>query len=259
MIKDKFLNSLTGFRNWHSRIKLRDEKSNISTDIGVYRSHATKKLHGNSYEDKGFLNDITRHKAKIEYLQKNHLGKESKVLDIGCGFASFGYLLLTQILGSEGLYVGVDVSEKRIKHAKYLMGQAGLNCHLKVIYDIKDCLNFNETNWITIFSVFTHIFNEDIVNYLLIANQVLERGGRLCFSILDIESPDGLYYLNEMIKRSSRKRFKTEFYTIHSLDYIKTLLRYTGFQMIDSSFLPPNIQRFCIAEKIQEKSQLGKE
>jgi cyclopropane fatty-acyl-phospholipid synthase-like methyltransferase len=229
-----------------------------STNISHYHSHSYDKPGGNEYQTKGFENLIAKHQAKIEYLKGFNLGSDSKILDIGCGFGSFGYCLFNQVLDSQGRYQGVDVSKERIKQARRLMIQTGINGQFDVINNMNDCLKYKGVNWVTFFSVFTHIFNEDIVNYLLISNQVLEQRGRLGFSILDIESQEGLFYLNEMSRRNSRKRFKTEFYTIHSLDYIKTLLRYTGFQMIDSSFLPPNIQRFCIAEKIQEKSQLGK-
>lgn len=227
-----------------------------ATNINYYHSHSHNKAGGNDYQTKGFENLIAKHQAKIDYLKRFNLGSDSKVLDIGCGFGSFGYCLLTQVLNSQGGYQGVDVSKERIKQARRLMKQSGLNGQFDFIQNMRGCLKFKGVNWITVFSVFTHIFNEDIVNYLLIANQVLEQGGRLCFSILDIESQEGLFYLNEMSKRNSGKRFKTEFYTIHSLDYIKTILRYSGFQLIDSSFLPPNIQRVCVAEKVEEKDRL---
>jgi len=234
-------------------MKIKDNSTNIKT----YSSYSHDKPGGINYQKEGFENLIAKHQAKIDYLKRFNLESDSKVLDIGCGFGSFGYCLLTQVLDSQGRYMGVDVSRRRIKQARQMMKQTGFNGQFEVIQNMNDCLQFKDINWITIFSVFTHIFNEDIINYLLIANQVLKHGGRLCFSILDIESREGLNYLNEMIKRSSRMRFKTEFYTIHSLDYIKSILRYSGFQLIDSSFLPPNIQRFCVAEKIDNKTELG--
>jgi cyclopropane fatty-acyl-phospholipid synthase-like methyltransferase len=247
------MNYLKGF----SKIISKKETVKTSTNVESYRSHAYHMPSGSSYGEAGFVKDLARHQAKIEYLKNFDLGSNSKVLDIGCGFASFGYLLLTQILEADGHYLGVDVSSGRIKRAIDLMKQEKLNCQLEVIKDMNDCLKFKGIDWITIFSVFTHIFNEDIANYLLICNQILEKGGWLCFSILDIETAPGLSYLNEMVNRKSYQRFRTEFYNIHSLDYMKALLKYAGFQLLDSSFLPPNIQKICIAEKIENKLNLG--
>jgi cyclopropane fatty-acyl-phospholipid synthase-like methyltransferase len=248
-----FMNYLKGFSNIISK----QETLNSSTNVESYRSHSNRIPSASSYGEAGFAKDLARHQAKIEYLKNYNIGANSKVLDIGCGFASFGYLLLTQILGSDGHYLGVDVSFGRIKRAIDLMKQENLKCQLEVIKDMHDCLKFKGIDWITIFSVFTHIFNEDIANYLLICNQILEKGGRLCFSILDMETAPGLSYLNEMVNRKSHQRFKTEFYNIHSLDYIKALLKYAGFQLLDASFLPPNIQKICIAEKLENKLKLG--
>ena len=238
--------------------KLVSKNQDTPTHVEMYRSHSHDTPGGNSYGDVGFASLRARHQAKVDYLKRVGLGTDSKVLDIGCGFASLGYMLLTQILGPNGRYVGVDVSVQRIKHAARLMKLSGLDCQLKVIRDMKDCLEFNGITWITIFSVFTHIFNEDIANCLLVCNQTLDNGGQLCFSFLDIETPKGLQCLANMMGRESRSRFNKEFYTVHSLDYVSALLRFAGFKLLDSSLLPPNVQRFCVAEKVEEKRQLSR-
>lgn len=228
-----------------------------STDINSYKTHTPLNKGGESYETELFTSIMEKHRSKIDFFKSNNVGPDEVILDVGCGYGALGYLFLRDVLGPKGRYVGVDVSAPRLRDAKHLMSNAGYAPELIRIKDINDCLKIEGVTLITIFSVFTHLFNEDISNYLITCNKALRPGGRLCFSILDMNSSKGLFYLNHMKDRNSNSRFKTEFYTIHSLDYIETLLKYSGFKIVNTQFLPPNIQRFIMAEKVEDRETLA--
>jgi ubiquinone/menaquinone biosynthesis C-methylase UbiE len=104
------------------------------------------------------------------------------VIDVGCGSGRLPFALKDW---SKGIYVGTDIMEEALDYAKE-------KCDRK---DWKFISNFDQSipvensiaDFVTFFSVFTHLLDEDIYRFLLEAKRVSKPNGKIIFTFLDFE------------------------------------------------------------------------
>jgi SAM-dependent methyltransferase len=120
---------------------------------------------------------------------RGNLTPEATVLDIGCGYGRLLYGLVRG--GWHGRYVGVDVLAKHVDWCSDNLGDGDRVTfeHANVRndrYNRKGTLRPAELNLpvkdadvIALFSVFTHMWPDDVVSYLRLCRQALAPDGRV--------------------------------------------------------------------------------
>ncbi len=110
------------------------------------------------------------------------LQRDHTLIDIGCGSGRLPHALRDYL---EGLFVGTDVLDEALEYAREKCGRADwrfVTNHLPTI-PVDD----STADFITFFSVFTHLLDEDIFHFLTEAKRVAKPGAQIVFSYLDFE------------------------------------------------------------------------
>ena len=138
------------------------------------RDAAMETLVGGQYEQIGILEGS----ALITLgLQRNHM-----LVDVGCGSGRLPHNLKDYL---EGMFVGTDIIEEALNFAREKCGRADW----RFILDRRGAIPVEDSSadFVTFFSVFTHLLDEDIFRFLLEAKRVAKPGGKIVFSFLDFE------------------------------------------------------------------------
>jgi SAM-dependent methyltransferase len=104
----------------------------------------------------------------------------SAVLDVGCGS---GRLALQLARYPELAYHGTDIVEALLDYARRKIGRSDFRFTRSIGHELP--ATAESTDFVTFFSVFTHMLPEESYAYLLEAMRVLRPGGRAVFSFLD--------------------------------------------------------------------------
>ena len=116
-----------------------------------------------------------------------------RVLDVGCGTGYFARLL-ADVVGPDGLVVGVDASPEMISYASRRAGRAG-NCQFQV--GTAESLGFPAEHFdVVVSSLFMHHLPEDLqVTALREMRRVLRPGGSLLVADAQIPRAGGWHLL----------------------------------------------------------------
>lgn len=111
-----------------------------------------------------------------------HLGLKPThtLIDIGCGSGRLAYPLRTYLTGK---FIGTDLLKDALEYARNKCGRADwefIENHRPTV-PVPDATG----DFITFFSVFTHLLDEDIYRFLRDAKRALKPDGRIVFSFLD--------------------------------------------------------------------------
>jgi SAM-dependent methyltransferase len=110
------------------------------------------------------------------------LRPEHTVVDIGCGSGRLPFKLRDYL---SGRFIGTDILEEALAYASERCARPDwrfIPHHLPSI-PVENA----SADFVTFFSVFTHLLDEDIYRFLSEAHRVLMRGGKVVFSFLDFE------------------------------------------------------------------------
>jgi len=110
------------------------------------------------------------------------LQRDHTLVDVGCGSGRLPYRLRDYLAGG---FVGTDILEEALEYAREKCGRPDwrfIANHLPSI-PAEDSM----ADFVTFFSVFTHLLDEDIFRFLSEAKRVAKPGGRIVFSFLDFE------------------------------------------------------------------------
>jgi ubiquinone/menaquinone biosynthesis C-methylase UbiE len=110
-------------------------------------------------------------------LQRNHT-----LVDVGCGSGRLPYTLREYLSGS---FVGTDILDEALDYAREKCGRP--DWQFVSNYDASIPVGDSSADFVTFFSVFTHLLDEDIYRFLAEAARVAKPGGRIVFSFLDFE------------------------------------------------------------------------
>lgn len=121
--------------------------------------------------------------AKIikNYFPKN---KDIKILEIGCGYGSFGYFI--QNAGYEN-YLGIDGSEEQVSEAKRL----GINIILGNLVEYLQKQDSNSLDLLIAIDVIEHFKKEELSDLIDDMNRVIRKNGMIITHQPNGESPFG--------------------------------------------------------------------
>jgi SAM-dependent methyltransferase len=120
---------------------------------------------------------------QYDILKKYGLKPEHYLADIGCGSGR----LANKLLDREGPYYGQDINSGLLEKIKEYKKH---NWRLEKISGTKILEKDKKIDFIVFFSVFTHLFYEEIYVYLKECKRTLKQDGTIIFSFLDFESPN---------------------------------------------------------------------
>jgi ubiquinone/menaquinone biosynthesis C-methylase UbiE len=124
--------------------------------------------------------------GKLEFMLLKHLGLESghTVIDVGCGSGRLAYQLRDYL---HGHYIGIDVVPDLFRYAQRKCGRDDWRFYAApgTVIPEPDA----SADFITFFSVFTHLQFEETYRYLKDAARVLKPGGKIVFSFLEFRIP----------------------------------------------------------------------
>jgi SAM-dependent methyltransferase len=162
------------------------------------------------------------------------LGRDSRVLDIGCGYGRLPHALRRH--GFAGEYVGIDVLKRPVRWCERRLGDDRFRFrHVDLRndrYNPKGELTVSELDLgderfdvIAAFSVFTHMWPEDVDAYLRTIARALAPGGRAAatFFLLDAE-PQKLAAADRVavtmpFEREAGCRYQSEENPLHRVGY----------------------------------------
>lgn len=153
-----------------------------SKDEGQAMSQAV----GGDYEAVGML----------EFQLLKHLGLQSghTVVDVGCGSGRLAWQL-REFLG--GQYVGIDVVPELFEYARARCGRDDWRFYAAPGTTIPE--PEASADFITFFSVFTHLRHEESYRYLRDACRVLKPGGKIAFSFLEFRVASHWHIFETMV------------------------------------------------------------
>jgi SAM-dependent methyltransferase len=123
---------------------------------------------------------ITVGKLELALLRSLGLKGGATVVDVGCGSGRLAFQLSAL---PDVSYVGTDVVPDLLAHAVKLTARADWRFVLTNGVDIP--CGDDTADFVTFFSVFTHLTHEDTYRYLRRAKEVLKPGGKIVFSFLE--------------------------------------------------------------------------
>ncbi|MEA3496529.1 MAG: class I SAM-dependent methyltransferase [Bacteroidota bacterium] len=124
--------------------------------------------------------------GKLEYylllsegLKKNHV-----IVDVGCGS---GRLALQLVDFLEGKFIGIDIVPKLVNYARKSCNRP--DWVFKTAAGLTIPAKDESVDFISFFSVFTHLTHEEIYKYLIDSKRVLKVDGKIIFSFLEFSMP----------------------------------------------------------------------
>lgn len=147
------------------------------------------------------------------------------IVDIGCGS---GRLAAALVEDHQGIYAGFDIVDKLVEYADRNYGRE--NFHFFTCEGLDVPLDPNVADYMTFFSVFSHLHHEETYLYLHEAMRVLRPGGTLVCSYLDFEQNWGIFQATAR-ERSAGSLVHANVFM--SPDIIRRLVEGVGFEVLD--------------------------
>jgi ubiquinone/menaquinone biosynthesis C-methylase UbiE len=154
--------------------------------VSSYRAHLAQLVaaHG---RDRAMELVVGGAYAEMGALEANaliHLGLQPghTLVDVGCGTGRLALHLRDYLMGK---YIGTDLLDEALAFARSTCGRPDwefVSNHLPTIPAPDASADF-----VSFFSVFTHLLDEDIFKFLREARRVLKPAGKIVFSFLDFE------------------------------------------------------------------------
>ena len=195
-------------------------------------------------------------RINVSLLQKYGLKKNDRLFDLGCGYGRLVYGL-EEVLSFDGQYVGVDVLLKHIEWCQENIQYRTKNYQFHHLDIQNDRYNKNgkisaesgltdfqlgKFDYVSLFSVFTHMYEEEIRNYLSIIHRALVVGGR-CFCTFflydeerlpQVTSPQQRLRMNHILNDHTRYHNPQD--KLHAIafekSFIKNLVEEMGFDCV---------------------------
>lgn len=122
----------------------------------------------------------------LEFCLLKQLGlkPEHSVIDVGCGSGRLAVQLKEYLTGH---YVGIDVVPELYRYAQKLCGRTDWRFYAAPGTTIPE--PDASADFVTFFSVFTHLLHEETFRYMEATKRVLKPGGKLVFSFLEFRLP----------------------------------------------------------------------
>jgi len=201
------------------------------------------KARGHSYETVGAPDEeLYEIAGKILFMGccKNGLREHHRILDIGCGNGRLA-VKLERYIKPPGEYYGIDIAETLIEEAKGKI----IASNFKFAIIDSPALPFQNDyfDFIVLFSVFTHLYHEDIIQLLREIRRVLRDSG-ICISSI-IADPD----IKECEGNIAEMR--------HNVDFLKEIIGQQGLivKSVQQSWHSGSIEDAMIIKRDQDGCQ----
>ncbi|MBO9718172.1 MAG: DUF563 domain-containing protein [Pseudoxanthomonas sp.] len=178
----------------------------------------------------------------LEFQLLKHLGlkPEHTVVDVGCGSGRLAYQLKDYLTGP---YVGIDVVPELFQYARRKCGRDDWRFYAApgTVIPEPDA----SADFITFFSVFTHLQFEETYRYLQDARRVLKPGGKIVFSFLEFRIPSHWNIFEASLRDTRPDKVLNQFM---DRDGIRTWAEHAGLSIDqtyngDSLFIPLGDQK----------------
>lgn len=113
------------------------------------------------------------------------LEEHDSILDVGCGTGRLSWRLSAE---HKGRFIGTDILAPVVDYARRRTNRPDWEFQVAVEPPLPAA--DASVDWVTFFSVFTHIVDEDIYRYLADAKRLIKPTGRIVFSYLDYANPE---------------------------------------------------------------------
>jgi ubiquinone/menaquinone biosynthesis C-methylase UbiE len=153
--------------------------------------------------------------GKLEFYLLRHFGLEAhhSVIDVGCGSGRLAFQLKEFLKGN---YVGIDVIPELYEYAEKISGRADWRFYKAPGLAIPE--PDASADYVTFFSVFTHLLHEESYKYLQEAKRVVKPGGRIIFSFLEFAVPDHWRSFKATVEDSNPNKVTNQFIGRDAID-----------------------------------------
>jgi SAM-dependent methyltransferase len=139
-------------------------------------------------------------------LVQEGLRPEHTVVDVGCGSGRLAYALREEL---KGAYVGIEVVPSLFEYARRICGRDDWKFYAAPGTTIPE--PDASADFITFFSVFTHLLFEETYRYLEESARVLKPGGKIVFSFLEFRIPSHWFIFENSLKDTNPEKVLNQF------------------------------------------------
>lgn len=183
---------------------------NIKNYIQPYKLHLANLLDNYDHAEAMslFVGGDYEKVGQLEFNLLKYFGlKEGNdILDIGCGSGRLAFALKDFLSGK---YVGFDILKEPLEYARIKCSREDWEFNLIEKNNLQNVLPYFD--FITFFSVFTHILDEDIFFYLKESIRLLKPSGKIIFSFLDFECESHWFIFENSLENRAGKAVITKF------------------------------------------------
>lgn len=219
----------------NARLPYADHMANLlaKNDPGTAMSLAV----GGDYELMG--------EALRERLVRFGLQPNDYLIDVGCGSGRLAFALARSPWRDSLRYLGIDIVPEMLAFAAQKCARPGWRFELVAEPKIPEADGVAQM--VCFFSVFTHLLEEESFLYLEEARRVLQPGGRIVASYLDIVEPSH-WEIFEANVRSARLRQEKPMDIFLSEDFFAVWAKKLDLEILEAR-APDCGQRTCILQK----------
>lgn len=165
--------------------------------------------------------------GQLECLALVHEGlrPEHTVIDVGCGSGRLAYALREELTGT---YVGIDVVPSLYEYAQRICGRDDWRFYSAPGTTIPE--PDGSADFITFFSVFTHLQFEETYRYLQESARVLKPGGKIVFSFLEFRIPSHWFIFENSLLDTNPEKVLNQFM---DRDGIQAWASHLGLQVVE--------------------------
>ena len=154
--------------------------------VASYRAHLAR-LIASQGRDSAMASVVGGQYDQIGILESSALitlglQRQHTLIDVGCGSGRLPFRLKDYLTGR---FVGTDILDEALDYAREKCGRPDWQFIANYLPSIPS--EDSVADFVTFFSVFTHLLDEDIFRFLKEAKRVAKPGGKIVFSFLDFE------------------------------------------------------------------------